>query len=395
MSSFKATGGRLDACEAVLNWRAMDAPVEAGSPERPVLVLIPDLALDGGVTHYYRTLGIDRLDNVDYFFVNRPGTRSRVEKAFHALGIFLNFVLRVRHYALVHVNPSLNPNSFYRDWFFIAVARLAGKPVLVFFRGWDADFEARVRDNPLLNRLFRWTYGRADRVITLGETFRRRLVELGMRRGTPIHVDTTVASARGLDDLDVAARARAGRETMTCLFLSRVLREKGVFTAIDAVAGCNRMLGRTAVRLVVAGAGPDLDAARRHAAQQDTDCVEFVGEVRDDVKIELLRRSQVLLFPTSYGEGLPNSVLEAMLAGMVVVTRYAGAIGEIVEDGTNGLVSTSTDPATFASYLARLAADPALVAEIGERNRAAAGSFSTESVRRRLLYTYRLMLSGE
>lgn len=383
-----------DACEVALHWRAADSGLEACSPARPVLVLIPDLALDGGVTHYYRTLRLDRLDNVDYFFVNRPGTRSRVEKSFHALGIFLNFIFRVRRYSLVHVNPSLNPNSFYRDWFFIAIAKLAGKPVLVFFRGWEADFEARVRDNPFLNRLFRWTYGRADRVITLGETFRHRLIELGMNRATPIQVDTTVASARGLDDLDVAARARAGRETMTCLFLSRVLREKGVFTAIDAVAECNGMLDRTAVCLVVAGTGPDLDAARRHAAERETACVEFVGEIRDDVKIEFLRRSQILLFPTSYGEGLPNSVLEAMLAGMVIVTRCAGAIGEIVEDGRNGLVSTSTDPATFSRYLARLVEDPALVAEIGERNRAAADSFSAESVRRRLLNTYRLMLSG-
>lgn len=388
------SSSRSDTCEAELHWRAADAAIEARSPERPVLVLIPDLALDGGVTHYYRTLQLDRLDNVDYFFVNKPGTQSRLEKSFHALGIFLHFILRVRRYSLVHVNPSLNPNSFYRDWFFIMVAKLAGKPVLVFFRGWEADFEARVRDNPFLNRLFRSTYGRADRVITLGETFRRRLLELGMNRATPIQVDTTVASARGLEDLNVAARARAGRETMNCLFLSRVLREKGVFTAIDAVAQCNGMLGRTAVRLVVAGVGPDLDAAKRHAAAREAACVEFVGEVRDDVKIELLRRSQVLLFPTSYGEGLPNSVLEAMLAGMVIVTRYAGAIGEIVEDGRNGLVTTSADPATFSSYLAELVHNPARVEEIGDRNRAAAASFSAESVRRRLLNTYRLMLTA-
>lgn len=388
------SSSRTNACEAALHWRAADTALEADSPERPVLVLIPDLALDGGVTHYYRTLQLDRLDNVDYFFVNKPGTRSRVEKTFHALGIFLQFILRVRRYSLIHVNPSLNPNSFYRDWFFIAVARLAGKPVLVFFRGWEADFEARVRANPFLSRLFRWTYGRADRVITLGETFRRRLLELGVNPATPIQVDTTVASARGLEDLDVAARARVGQEAMTCLFLSRVLREKGVFTAIDSVARCNQMLGRTAVRLVVAGVGPDLDAARRHAAERVSACVEFVGEARDDVKIELLRRSQVLLFPTCYGEGLPNSVLEAMLAGMVIVTRHAGAIGEIVEDGRNGLVTTSTDPASFASYLARLVRDPSLVEEIADRNRAAAASFSTESVRRRLLNTYRLMLAA-
>ena len=68
-------------------------------PVRPKLVLVctPDLRQGGGVTNYYRTLHLDDIEGVEYFAINRDGTRSIVSKAWHALLIVGSFLARPAH----------------------------------------------------------------------------------------------------------------------------------------------------------------------------------------------------------------------------------------------------------------------------------------------------------
>ena len=68
-------------------------------PVRPKLVLVctPDLRQGGGVTNYYRTLHLDDIEGVEYFAINRDGTRSIVSKAWHALLIVGSFLRRHIH----------------------------------------------------------------------------------------------------------------------------------------------------------------------------------------------------------------------------------------------------------------------------------------------------------
>ncbi|MEQ8857276.1 MAG: glycosyltransferase family 4 protein [Pseudomonadales bacterium] len=374
------------------HWRYAATVAGISEPTGRVLVLTPDLRLDGGVTNYYRTLELDRLPSVDYFFVNRPFTRTRLDKLLCGLFIFGGFLWRSWRYSVIHVNPSFNPNSFFRDWAFVLAAKIMRKKVVVFFRGWEDSFERRVDASRALSALFRLTYARADLVIVLGECFYRKLLALGLHGDVPVQIETTVADSTGLEDLDVAAKVPDEATPMTCLFMSRILEEKGVCTAIEAVACANQTLRGDMLRLVVAGEGVDRPAAERYAARRAPGAVEFVGEVRGARKSALLAGSQILLFPTQYPEGLPNVILEAMFAGLVVVSRPVGAIAEIVENERSGLITSSTDPQVYATYLVRLCRDRGLVRTIAEFNRRISRDFTTDVVRRRLLDVYSRVL---
>ena len=71
----------------------------------------------------------------------------------------------------------------------------------------------------------------------------------------------------------------------------------------------------------------------------------------------------------SRAEGMPNAVLEYMAAGRPVVATAVGAVPELIEDGTHGLLVPPGDPGALARAIARLLADPGLARRLGEAAR--------------------------
>ena len=78
-----------------------------------------------------------------------------------------------------------------------------------------------------------------------------------------------------------------------------------------------------------------------------------------------LARFAVLVFPTRY-EGFGLVVLEAMRAGLAVVTTPTGAGRDVVQDGVNGLIVPIADVPATASAVARLVDDPAFRIRLAE-----------------------------
>ena len=364
---------------------------------RPKLVLVctPDLRQGGGVTNYYRTLRLDDIEGVEYFAINRDGTRSIVSKAWHALLIAGSFLRKARAYPLIHLNPSFNRKSYYRDLVLVWLARLVGARTLVFFRGWDERFEARIRGSRFQRALFRWTYGRATAYVVLGDYFKRRLLTLGVAATKPVHVETTVATNEGAVDLDIDAKVATLKNGFRVLFLSRILREKGIYIAIDAFASFQRTQPGQPTSLHIAGSGPELDAVRAYVGQKAVAGVVFEGDVVDERKADMLRACHVMLFPTFHGEGLPNCILEGMLFGLSIVTRPVAAIPEIVQHGVNGLLSESLDAEPFADALRKLVQDSDLLRRMAFANREVAmRRFTPDVVRNRLTAIYAETVRG-
>lgn len=361
-----------------------------------ILVLTPDLELDGGVTNYYRVLNLPEHVSADYFFVNSPRQMSRMAKALITPLFFIRFLWTAPKYKLIHVNPSLDFNSFFRDMVFVVLSFLMRKRVLIFFHGWEDGFQAKIQGNRLLQSLFTITYARADAFIVLGNCFKQKLCELGVSDTKPFYIETTVADSTGLNQLDLQKKSRCAATRIHCLYMSRVLRDKGIYIALEAYQEVRNANPDADLKFTVAGTGPDLDGAKQYVQDQGLEEVDFVGEVRDEDKSALLSKCHILLFPTYYGEGLPCCVLEAMLFGLVVISRYNAAIPEVVEHGVNGLLTDSVDSAVFAKFLKQLVTSPQTLSEISLLNHNTARTkFTTEKVRSRLQTIYRELLSDQ
>jgi len=349
--------------------------------QRRVLVLRPHADTIGGVEHYYNVLALEAFDpRFEYFFVTQPDRGTGLTIAARLARLYVQFwrTLRTREYALVVLNPSLNRNSFFRDALFCVLARVQRCSVLTFFRGWSEEMERWIERHWLPRAIFRASFAQGQDFVVLGKTFRTRLLRLGCSPRARYHLASTVADDSFLSDLDLEHRL-SRNPPLRILFLSRLIPAKGALLALQAVSLARSWLPEIPLHLTIAGDGPDLPLLR---AAADLDNVEFTGAVTGEAKRRLLLESDIFLFPTSHGEGLPNVVLEAMLYGMPILSRPVGGLPDVIEQGVNGFLTDTLDPVVFARWLVQLARDRELRHRISHANHCKAlASFTRDQVR--------------
>ncbi|MEL6983842.1 MAG: glycosyltransferase, partial [Actinomycetota bacterium] len=109
------------------------------------------------------------------------------------------------------------------------------------------------------------------------------------------------------------------------------------------------------------------------------------GYVSETDKADLLAGAEVMAFPSLYeGFGLP--VLEAMQAGVPVVSTRVGAIPEVA--GRSAILVEPQDPSALAGALLSVVEDSGLRERLAESGREQAAGYSWETTVERLVETY-------
>jgi L-malate glycosyltransferase len=135
---------------------------------------------------------------------------------------------------------------------------------------------------------------------------------------------------------------------------------KGHHDLIEAARIICRVMPQTSFVLV--GDGKERPKIEEHAKRAGVrEHFVFLGR-RKDVP-ELLACCELSVLASS-SEALPNSVLEAMAAGLPVVATRVGGIPEIIEDGISGLLIPPHDHQALADAVLRVMQDPALAASL-------------------------------
>lgn len=153
---------------------------------------------------------------------------------------------------------------------------------------------------------------------------------------------------------------------------ARLVEKKGLG---DLVTACHRVRQRgCAVRLEVIGNGPLRQQLEQQAAESGLDVV-FRGAIDNDEVLASFARATVFALPcvvasTGDRDGLPTVVLEAMAAGVPVVTTGVNGLSEAVVNGRSGLQVPEHDPAALADALHRVLVDPDFAARLGQLGQA-------------------------
>jgi glycosyltransferase involved in cell wall biosynthesis len=143
------------------------------------------------------------------------------------------------------------------------------------------------------------------------------------------------------------------------LFLGNLLRDKGIFDTLEAVAIANQTLHASGsplrMHLAVAGAFPEGTEEQEFRERIDRDDlrgrVSLKGFVSGTAKTDLLRESDCLCFPSYYhAESFGLVVVEAMASGMAVVTSRWRALPSLLPPDYPGIVSVR-DPQAVAAKL--------------------------------------------
>ncbi len=338
-------------------------------PKPHILLTSPPPDVLGGVAAFAESLAV-HLQNyqADRFYVGHSAhtTEAILAKLYRLLisPIRLVHALMKQKYAVIHLNPSLNRKALLRDGLLAITLRLVRcQRVLVMFHGWQPDMAAMLSRNSLARMIFLTAFGGAARIAVLAKDFKESLIKIGIKT-EKIIVVRTMFDDQLLDNLNEISGGQAGN---TILFMSRFDSEKGAEPLLRAFALIANDF--PSFDLVVAGSGSEDAKLRKMAFELNVNNrVKFPGYVGGADKTRLLNNCTIFALPTTYPEGMPVVVLEAMAAGKPLLTTGAGGLKDFLYDGEHGVILEHVSPESIAEGLRFLLSHPELAAEIGHRN---------------------------
>jgi glycosyltransferase involved in cell wall biosynthesis len=305
-----------------------------------ILINTPSLNLLGGVANHYEGLRAFWTENVRYNTVGKRSEKNGSGKYWLPWDLlkFLHCLLVFRP-DVVLLNPSLGKSALKRDFFFQKVARSFGFKTVLFIHGFDWDY-VQVIDRVWAIRNF----NKASLIFVLANAFKTELQSWGVT--SPICFSTTKVNDALLNDYNVQ-KERTG-EVKNILFLSRVEKVKGVFIAIDTY--CILKERYPHLSLTIAGDGSDLPKVKKLIEDDRIPDVVITGRLSGNDLINAYKNAD-LSSSSSYGEGMPTAVLEAMAFGLPVFTRNVGGLPDFFEDEKMGYITDSLDPIDFANAM--------------------------------------------
>ncbi len=327
---------------------------EPGGTERQMIELIRRLDRSRFEVHVacfqpggaWRALVEERAQSIAAF----PIRRFHSAEAFRQAACFQRWC-RERNIAIVQAS------DLYGNIFALPAAAAARVPVRVGSRrGMNAE------RGPAHVALQRLAFSFAHRIVANSLAAARRLRNEGVARQRILIVPN------GLDSRDFAAiPALDGLRTPKVVVSVGGLRaEKGHRFLVEAAPSVVARHPEVEFRLI--GDGPEEARLRKMAEERGVGgAVRFLGYTRNVAAS--LGQAGVFVLP-SLTEAFPNALMEAMAAARAVVASSVGGVGELVEDGVNGLLVPPGDPAKLASAISRIFDDAKLARRLGNRARA-------------------------
>jgi glycosyltransferase involved in cell wall biosynthesis len=243
----------------------------------------------------------------------------------------------------------------------------------------------------IFNRLIA---NKRDRFVAVGQSVRQALID---NEGLPS--DRIEVVYNGIDAAafghDEATRRDARQELglqdeFAVVQVARLDTIKDHATAVRAIAIASKQNPR--LRLLIVGDGPQRESIERLVAELNlADRVQMLG-MRSDV-CRLLAAADAFLL-TSLSEGIPVTLIEAMAAGVPIVSTSVGGVPEVVEHGATGLLAKVGNADDIAEAILLLSRNDSLQKRLASAaQESAAEQFSENSMIARYDELFREMQS--
>lgn len=274
-------------------------------------------------------------------------------------------------------------------------ARLANVPVVVHtVHGWGFNDEQPRVVSGTYQALERTCAHWCDALVVVGSPYRDEGLALGIGEPSQYHLIRSgieIGAYRDVASDRAQLRARLGlpADALVIGNVGRLSPPKCPELMVRAFARIAH--AHPKAHLVLVGDGwQRAEVEAEVAALGLADRVHLLG-LRRDVP-ELLHTFDVFVMSSSR-EGLPRTLPQAMAAGLPVVATRVGGIPDAVRDDVTGFLVPAGDIEALADRLHRLAADPALRAQLGAGGRAGVEEFSVETMVRRTEELYDRLLA--
>lgn len=357
-------------------------PPPAGGMANQTLQLADLLARDGALVTVVRT--------------NSPYKPAWVEnlRVFRALFRLLPYLFQLWRAAarvdLFHVMA----NSGWSWHLFAApavvIAKLRGRPVVVNYRGGDAE--------KFFARSFFWikpVLALADEITVPSGFLQAVFARRGFRSTVvPNIINLSRFSPRNLEQSDSQGNESmyGGARGRPSILVARNLEPiYDNATALRAFAAVQRH--HPQARMTICGTGAEMASLVALAGQLGVSThVHFAGQVSNSDMAAIYRQADILVNP-SLVDNMPISLLEALATGVPIVSTNVGGIPYLVENDRTALLVSPRDDAAMAQAILKLLADPGKVKAMHEEGLRYVRQYAWTSVREQLHHVYRGVLA--
>lgn len=150
-------------------------------------------------------------------------------------------------------------------------------------------------------------------------------------------------------------------DKLVVTFIGRLAPQKNLFLLIDAAEDINN------AEFWIVGDGELREKIRKYIHKKNLESKVILYGERYDIP-NILSQSDIFVLPSSW-EGLPLTIIEAMMAGLPVVASNVGGVSELIDDGVTGFLIPPGDSVKFAEAIKKLIADENLRKKMGEVGR--------------------------
>ncbi len=326
-----------------------------------MLITVPNLSAQGGVSAFWNSLFIafEKFNDIKFKTLEVGGhgknllgpllDQWRLKKALSS------------EIEIAFINPSLLSKSFFRDGLFAKQLIKKNIPFIVFFHGWDLEFEKKVEKYFI--KFFLNSFGKSEKIFTLSPEFQKKIIDWGYKG--EVIVETTMVDDSLLKNFFLKDKYEIleKRKTIKILFLARIEREKGIFEMLKAFHELTHKIKD--IELIIAGEGKDFEELKKVTLNEKN--IQLLGHVEGEEKINLFKECNIYVLP-SYSEGLPISVLEAMAFGLPVITTNVGGLKYFFQDQKMGYLTEPKNSNNLEKSIQQLLHDKDKRIKIGEFN---------------------------
>lgn len=297
--------------------------------------------------------------------ISNVGT-FKIKKIVKLISIHKNLIkYRLRGKIDLIYYPPASPNRvpFYRDLLILPLARIISKKIIFHFHagGFDKLYE---KLNFVERRLANCIYKKPDASIVLLHFLK---MDINWIKSKKVFVIPNGISL-GQEGFDPSARKK-----FEVLFVGNIQREKGPEDLLHAIYLLHQNEGISVRTKFLGGFRSEVykqSIEKLISSLGIEHLVEFCGPITGKLKWKYYSEAKLFSLPTFYEtEAMPVTFLEAMSAGLPVITTNWRANFDIIRENRNGLLVDINNPGQLANAIKTLLSHESLYQQVSENNR--------------------------
>ncbi len=286
-----------------------------------------------------------------------------LQKIFICLKLYFKVftTLTKKRFSLCYMTINAAGSGFYKDFIVVVLLKIFRCKIVYHYHNKGV---CKGENVSWLNAMYRFQFNNADAILLTPILYNdvKKYVPVGRAH----FCANGIPEIEGID-LSAINNERSKKDIPQILFLSNMMKEKGVFVLLEAGKILNSI--NIKFKMIFVGGWLDINEQEFYNfinANNLQNCVAYEGKKYGSDKRSFFEDADIFVFPTFYHNetfGLVN--LEAMQYGLPVISTSEGGIPDVVIDGVSGLLAERHNPHDLADKISLLLNNAKLRNEMG------------------------------